>query len=328
MERLRPSLTGYCYRMLGSGFEAEDATQETLLRAWRRSDTLVEQAALKSWLFTIATNVCLDQIDARKRRARPVDLADPGTAESPSARRCRRRAGCCRSPAARSPTRTPTPRRRPPSGRRCASPSSPPSSTCPRASASSSSCARCCAGAPRRSPRCSRPRSPRSTAPCSAPAPPSTSSTSRTAKRRPGPPTRTSAPARAVPRGLRRVRHRPHRRPAPLRRRLRHAAAAALGPRPRRGRRLHARPGRRLRGSKLIARRANGLPAFASYKPDPESGDWLPWSVTLLEATPGDGGGTAVAGVHNFLAPYLPNLFRSFGLPERLGDADPVIASA
>ena len=83
MERLRPSLTGYCYRMLGSGFEAEDATQETLLRAWRRSDTLVEQAALKSWLFTIATNVCLDQIDARKRRARPVDLADPGTAETP-----------------------------------------------------------------------------------------------------------------------------------------------------------------------------------------------------------------------------------------------------
>ena len=80
MERLRPSLTGYCYRMLGSGFEAEDATQETLLRAWRRSDTLADRAALKSWLFSIATNVCLDQIDARKRRARPVDLADPGTA--------------------------------------------------------------------------------------------------------------------------------------------------------------------------------------------------------------------------------------------------------
>src|SRR6202000_3083515 len=80
MERLRPSLTGYCYRMLGSGFEAEDATQETLLRAWRRSDTLADRAALKSWIFSIATNVCLDQIDARKRRARPVDLADPGTA--------------------------------------------------------------------------------------------------------------------------------------------------------------------------------------------------------------------------------------------------------
>src|ERR1700759_1175881 len=83
MERLRPGLTGYCYRMLGSGFEAEDATQETLLRAWRRSDTLAEPGALKSWLYSIATNVCLAQIDARKRRARPVDLADPGTAASP-----------------------------------------------------------------------------------------------------------------------------------------------------------------------------------------------------------------------------------------------------
>src|SRR6201992_1047162 len=83
MERLRPSLTGYCYRMLGSGFEAEDATQETLLRAWRRSDTLADRAALKSWVFSIATNVCLYQIDARKRRARPVDLADPGTAVTP-----------------------------------------------------------------------------------------------------------------------------------------------------------------------------------------------------------------------------------------------------
>jgi RNA polymerase sigma-70 factor (ECF subfamily) len=84
MERLRPGLTGYCYRMLGSGFEAEDATQETLLRAWRRSDTLADPAALKSWLFSIATNVCLDQIDARKRRARPVDLTDPGTAATPA----------------------------------------------------------------------------------------------------------------------------------------------------------------------------------------------------------------------------------------------------
>src|SRR6201995_3008791 len=80
MERLRPSLTGYCYRMLGSGFEAEDATQETLLRAWRRSDTLADRAGLKSWIFSIPTTVCLAQTDARKRRPRPVDLADPGTA--------------------------------------------------------------------------------------------------------------------------------------------------------------------------------------------------------------------------------------------------------
>jgi RNA polymerase sigma-70 factor (ECF subfamily) len=83
LEGLRPAVTGYCYRMLGSGFEAEDATQETMLRAWRRSDTLQDRAALKSWLFRIATNVCLDQIESSKRRARPVDLADPGSAETP-----------------------------------------------------------------------------------------------------------------------------------------------------------------------------------------------------------------------------------------------------
>ena len=83
LERLRPALTGYCYRMLGSGFEAEDAVQEAMVRAWRRSDTLADPAALKSWLFRIATNVCLDQIEDRKRRARPVDLAEAGTAETP-----------------------------------------------------------------------------------------------------------------------------------------------------------------------------------------------------------------------------------------------------
>src|SRR5262245_20344487 len=83
LERLRPALTGYCYRMLGSGFEAEDAAQETLMRAWRRADTLAEPAALKSWLFRIATNVCLDQIEGRERRARPVDLSAAGEADSP-----------------------------------------------------------------------------------------------------------------------------------------------------------------------------------------------------------------------------------------------------
>src|SRR6201999_46081 len=80
MERLRPGLNGYCYRMLSSGVEAEDAAQEALLRARRGSRSLADRAAVKSGLFSIATNVCLDQIDARKRRARPVDLGDPGTA--------------------------------------------------------------------------------------------------------------------------------------------------------------------------------------------------------------------------------------------------------
>lgn len=74
LETHRRALTGYCYRMLGSSFEAEDAVQETMVRAWRRVDGLQERAALRSWLYRIATNVCLDLLQGAKRRARPVDM--------------------------------------------------------------------------------------------------------------------------------------------------------------------------------------------------------------------------------------------------------------
>ena len=81
-EAHRRDLTGYCYRMLGSGSEAEDAVQETMVRAWRKADTLGSPAALKSWLYRIATNVCLDMLDASQRRARPMDLSSPVTADA------------------------------------------------------------------------------------------------------------------------------------------------------------------------------------------------------------------------------------------------------
>jgi RNA polymerase sigma-70 factor (ECF subfamily) len=74
LEEHRSELTGYCYRMLGSPFEAEDAVQETLIRAWRGYDRFEGRAALRSWLFRIATNVCFDMLNGRERRARPMDL--------------------------------------------------------------------------------------------------------------------------------------------------------------------------------------------------------------------------------------------------------------
>jgi RNA polymerase sigma-70 factor, ECF subfamily len=74
LEQHRSELRGYAYRMLGSPFEADDAVQETLLRAWRNLDRFEGRASLRSWLYRIATNVCLDMLGARERRATPMDL--------------------------------------------------------------------------------------------------------------------------------------------------------------------------------------------------------------------------------------------------------------
>ena len=78
LEQYRKELTAYCYRMLGSSFEAEDAVQEAMLRAWRGLDRFEGRSQLRSWLYSIATNVCLDMLNGKERRVRPMQLGEPG----------------------------------------------------------------------------------------------------------------------------------------------------------------------------------------------------------------------------------------------------------
>lgn len=82
LDEYRPELTAYCYRMLGSPFDAEDAVQDAFVRAWRSRDQFEGRAALRSWLYRIATNVCIDMLNSKERRIRPMDL---GPAKEPVA---------------------------------------------------------------------------------------------------------------------------------------------------------------------------------------------------------------------------------------------------
>jgi RNA polymerase sigma-70 factor (ECF subfamily) len=83
LEPHRRELTAYCYRMLGSPFEAEDAAQEALTRAWRAFDRFEGRASLRSWLYRIATNVCFDSLDKRRKRALPMDLGGASNWDDP-----------------------------------------------------------------------------------------------------------------------------------------------------------------------------------------------------------------------------------------------------
>ena len=82
LEPYRRELTGYCYRMLGSGFEAEDAVQDTFVKAWKNYDSFEGRSSLRSWLYRIATNVCLDMVRGPQRRARPMEFGPASPVET------------------------------------------------------------------------------------------------------------------------------------------------------------------------------------------------------------------------------------------------------
>src|SRR3954453_21563924 len=82
LEQYRTELTGYCYRMLGSTFEADDAVQDTMVKAWKGGDSFEGPASVRAWLYRIATNVCLDMLRSQQRRARPMEMG-PSSAPDP-----------------------------------------------------------------------------------------------------------------------------------------------------------------------------------------------------------------------------------------------------
>ena len=81
LELHRPALMGHCYRMLGSAAEADDAVQETMIRAWKALDRFEERSSLRTWLYRIASRVCLDALSDRRRRERPMEVGPVGTAD-------------------------------------------------------------------------------------------------------------------------------------------------------------------------------------------------------------------------------------------------------
>jgi RNA polymerase sigma-70 factor (ECF subfamily) len=311
--------------MLGSGFEAEDATQETMVRAWRRADTLAEPAAMKSWVFRIATNVCLDQIEGRKRRARPVDLTEAGTAETPVGAPLPETAWVL-----------------PVADGQVVDPAADPAARLADREALRLAFVAALQHLPARqrvvlvlrevlhwSAKEVAELLETSVASVNSALQRARATLDELALRDAEAPARPSEEdeRRLLEQYLEAFAEYDVDRIVAL---LRYDVVFDMPPLtlwvrgPERIADFMLGQGAACRGSKLIATAANGCPAFAAYKPDPESGDWLPWSLTVLEMAGGEKCDPVVAGVHNFLQPFLPSLFSSFGLPGRLTEADPI----
>ena len=257
----------HCYRMLGSGADAEDATQDTLERAWRRLATYDGSGPFGGWLQRISTNVCIDGLRARRTRIGLVGYGPPRRLALSPGRPTRSWPGSSRSATLSCACRR-TRRMRWSGGRRSAWRSWPRCSSWRRASAPRCCCTTCWDSATRRLPTCSRSAPPRSTACCRGPA--SLSVPARPAAARHHRAPCAAAPAALCPglaaRGYRCLRPARHRR-----RPLHHAPAHRVVRRPGgrggvRGER-HLRPARP-HGVQLRAGSCNGQPAFATYQPD------------------------------------------------------------
>ena len=311
LERHRRELTGYCYRMLGSGFDADDAVQETMVRAWRAADRFDGRSSLRSWLYRIATNVCFDSLNGRRNRALPMDMsAAPSAPVSQSLGTPLPETTWVEPvqdgsvlPETSDPADVMVARESVRLAFVAALQHLPPrqravlvlrevlrwkadevadlldttvasvNSALQRARATLAD-----QGAARRGARPARPRARRAAA--------------------------------ALRRGLRALRHHGAGGAAARGRHAVHAAVVAVAVRAAGHRRLAPRArAAACRGSKVLEVRVNGTIGFAQYKPSGE-GDLVPWAIHLLEVADGK-----ISSITNFVG---PRLFAAFGLPERL----------